>query len=152
MKKIRKFDEEMQEIYKKEMMDSEMVAVLYAVLGALAVLIPFYDGEKMLWVVLGSVILLLTNSVNFFLRPYLVIEGESIYQKMQFMPVTKREIRAIRMVYLKKRCKILFIIGLILHQIFPLFNGTFGIRSVLEIVVVYFVVFFCGVLQIYVTK
>lgn len=152
MEKVRVFDLEMQEIYRKEFMDSEMVSIMFAVFGELVALIPFYGTEDHSGIPCLSVVLLLSYSVIFYLRPYLVVEGESIYQKLKFMPVTKQEIRATRIQLLNHRCKILFVIGLVLHQILPLCNGTFGIRSVLEIIIVYLAVWLAGIMQIYFTK
>ena len=152
MEKVRAFDREMQEIYKREYMDSEMVAIMFAVLGNLIAIVPFSGSDKLDWVVFWATLYLLGISIMFYLRPYLVIEGESIYKKIQYMPVSKKEICDTRIGYLNHRWKILFVIGLVLHQVFPLCDGSFGIRSILEIVFTYLLIWIWGFLQIYFVK
>lgn len=152
MEKVRAFDQKMREIYNDEFMGCEMVAIIFAILANFMVIIPFYGNEKLDRIVFVAIIYLLGYSIMYYLRPYLVIEGESIYKKMQHMPVTKQEVCRTRIGYLNHRWKILFVIGFVLHQIYPLCAGSFGIRSILEIVVVYLLVWIWGFLQIYCVK
>ena len=152
MEKVRAFDQKIREIYNDECTGCEMVAVIFGVLANLMVMIPFYGNEKLDRVVFVGIIYLLGYSIMYYLRPYLVIEGESIYKKIQYMPVTKKEIVRTRIGYLNQRWKILFAIGFVLHQIYPLCSGSFGVRSILEVFVVYLIVWIWGFLQIHFTK
>ena len=152
MEKVRAFDQEMQIIYRNEFMGCETLAILFAVLGNMLVFIPFYGNDKLDNVVVCGIIYLLGSSITFYLRPYLVIEGDSIYKKIQYMPVTKNEICKTRIGYLNKRWKCLLLIGAALHQIYPLCAGSFGVRSILEVLVVYLFVWILGMLQIHVLK
>ena len=152
MERVREFDQEMRKIYENEYMGGEMVAIMCAVLGSLLVPFPFGGLKDDSGIPFYFTILLYIYSVAFYMKPYLVVEGKPIVQILKWMPVTKKEIYAVRMEYLNRRCAILFAIGLILHQIVPLCQHTFGIKSILEVVFVYFIVWLFGVAQIYLAK
>lgn len=152
MERVREFDQEMRRTYENEYMGGEAGAIIFAVLGSLLVLFPFGGFRDDSGIPFYFTIFFYIYSIVFYMKPYLVVEGKPIVQILKWMPVTKKEIYAVRMEYLNRRCAILFAIGLILHQIVPLCQHTFGIKSILEVVFVYFIVWLFGVAQIYFAK
>lgn len=151
MERVKKFDEEIRKMYENEFLNAEILGIFFAIFGNILIIIPLeYNDEN--GIVFLCTIMLLCYSIIYYMRPYLVVEENTIYEKLKWMPITRKEIQTTRMIYLNRRCTILFLIGMVLHQIVPLCSGTFGIRSIMEVVVVYLGVWVSGVLEIYLVK
>lgn len=149
MEKVKALDQELQRIYKDEMWGSQFVSILLIAIIMILMICPFEEAAPG---VLIPQLGISCMSVYYYLRPYMVVEGVSVFQKLKWMPVTRKEICAVRMEYLNRRCRILFIIGMLLHQIGALGFHTFGWKSIVEVMAFYFVIWLFGVCQIYLAK
>lgn len=128
MDRIRKFDEELKNTFADEFFIARLGGGLLCCIGMLMMLFPVQMA-----MLLGCAIC--ANGVCQWMLPYLRLrEGDqtvSIYKKLEFMPVTKAQIRKVRCGYLNRLCICLGTAAFFMQQGVALFNHSFGIVSVL---------------------
>ncbi|MDE7310054.1 MAG: hypothetical protein K2N87_00230 [Eubacterium sp.] len=136
MEQVRKFDEELKCICQDAFFMGKFAGGLLCCLGMMFMLFPFEMAKKseMLQTMLPG-FLCCVNGVCTWLRPYLSIrEGDrtvSIYKKLEFMPVTKAEIRKVRYGYLHRFCIRLGAAAFLMQQAVSVLNHSFGAASML---------------------
>ena len=136
MDRIRKFDEELKNTFADAFFIARLGGGLLCCIGMLMMLFPVQmaSERKIIWsMLLGCAIC--ANGVCQWMLPYLRLrEGDktvSIYKKLEFMPVTKAQIRKVRCGYLNRLCICLGTAAFFMQQGVALLNHSFGIVSVL---------------------
>lgn len=146
MDRIRKFDEELKNTFADEFFIARLGGGLLCCIGMLMLLFPVQMA-----MLLGCAIC--ANGVCQWMLPYLRLrEGDqtvSIYKKLEFMPVTKAQIRKVRCGYLNRLCICLGTAAFFMQQGVALFNHSFGIVSVLFAAAWAVVVWLAGWIFIY---
>lgn len=135
MEQVKKFDE----IYKKQesynFLMFKIVKYLGIILGIFLMMIPISEGGV---VIAFYSFACIGMGVTFYLRSYMVVfedgKAVSIYKKLKWLPVSKKDIMKVRAGYLKdimvKISAIVLaeqIIGLLLSETFTIFNMLYVI-------------------------
>lgn len=147
MDKIKAFDEEIAKMYDYEGMMSKILYVMFAFFASVCMIFPF-GGAKEDRIMAWMAFCLANMSVFQYLQPFMVVGKTSIYEKLKWLPVSKKEIREVRMGYLNKYCLKLFVIGVGLQQAASLLNHSFGLKSLLYPMILYLLVWLGGAVQI----
>lgn len=132
MDKVRKFDEEFRSIYKDTIYMNNVATGLICCLGIMFMMIPFDIKDGLIsWY--GG--LLCIMGIEIYMKSYLSVKENgnivSIYKKLSYMPVTKSEIRKVRVGYLNRICIRIGVAAFILQQLVSLLNRSFGFQSVI---------------------
>lgn len=153
MEEVRKFDEELKKLYSYEILMGKVVWIFCVIMVCLMMLLPIQEGMQELCAV--SQILLLIG-VNMYMQPFMVVyenrKAVSIYQKLKWLPVEKREMKAVRRSYLNAFVGKVLIACLILQQAGALLNGSWYIGNVLYPTGVCAFAWLMGMAYIYGTK
>lgn len=148
MDKIRAFDEELTKIYDYENMMTMLMSVMFIFFTGICMLFPAEAMGKEFKIVAFMAFGMGNMSVFQHLYPYMVVGKKSIYERLKWMPVSRREIREVRMGYLNQYCFKIFVIGFSLQQVAALLHRSFGVKSLLYPIVIYLLVWLGGVIQI----
>lgn len=134
MDKIRKFDEAFKNTYRDVFLMGKMAACILCGIGLLFMLFPIGVMDHMP----GSMCLgcfVCAQGVMQYMQAYYRIKEKTaiaaIYKKLEFMPVTKAQIRKARCAYLNQICIRLGAAAFVIQQLVSLLSGSFGWKSVL---------------------
>lgn len=157
MDKIKKFDEQMTRDDEYKFMMGKVMTGVLAVMAVLFNLFPYKGfGDTDLELIMFVMFILENTAVYSYIRPYISINEKnkmiSIYEKLKWMPVSKREIQAVRMEYLNELCIKIGIANIILHQAGGLIGGNWGLHNIVFPVVFSIVIWLTGVLYVYAVK
>lgn len=133
MEKVKKFDAELKEMYRYEFLINKILWVAFTVIGEILMMLPAEPFRISILLAAPSWMFLL--GVHFYLRPYMFVtesgKAVSIYQKLAWMPVSKKEIWSVRKEYLNKYCRKVLVIAIILHLVGALVNHSVSIFDLL---------------------
>ena len=131
MEAVRKFDVEWKKQNAWEFLMRRVCLVLFYSIGSCLMLLPFGSSA---WALVRSVMLFL-GAMHFYIAPYMrcVENGKSVslYVKLKWMPVSKREFLAVRRGYLRKFCVGTGVFLWILQQIGACLACTWGAENAL---------------------
>ncbi len=151
MKKIEAFDAELKEQYKYEFLMSKVLWIILVGLGTFFMLIPVQAIWEESLFLIG--VMLPMAGTSFWLRPYMVITEKgkiiSVFQKLKWTPISKKEIRVARIKYVSEFCLKVLVVAMILQQISAALSGTFGIVSLLYPIIVWGLIWLTQVIYIY---
>lgn len=153
-KKIEAFDTALREQYKYEFLISKFLWILLMGIGMLMLLIPF----KAIWEesILYIVFLLVEMGTFWYIRSYLIVtdggKQVSIYQKLKWTPVSRKEIRLSRVKYLSTFCLKFFVASMLMQQMTSFVGGSFGIGSLLYPIIFWLLIWLIGIGYIYSLK
>lgn len=134
MDKVKKFDEELKNIYQEAFFFQKFLSIMFFGLGIMIMMIPvdLKDGFRLFMV---QSVCVGTLGVLQYMQVYMSVTENnkrvSIYKKMAFMPVSKAEIRKVRCGYLNRICMKVGTAMFVVQQISSLLNHSMGIVSVL---------------------
>ena len=154
MKKIETFDAELKEQYKYEFLISKVLWIILVGLGTFLMLIPVQAIWEESLLFIG--VMLPMAGTSFWLRPYMVIPENgkivSVFQKLQWSPISKKEIRQARIKYVSEFCLKVLVAAMLLQQIGSALSGMFGIASLLFPIIVWGLIWLTQVIYIYSLK
>lgn len=156
MDKIRKFDRAFEKAYEGTFFNGKICTFLLCGLGTMLMMFPVKWNEILsgtAWFgYMGC--MLCASGVRYYIRSYMCVrEGDryvSIYKKLEYMPVTRAEIRKARFGYLNHFCIRLAALDFLIQQLASLLNHSFGIGSVLYAAAWTALVWIAGIISIYV--
>lgn len=153
MEAVRKFDEGLKKLYSYEILMGKVVWIFCVIIVCLMMLLPIQEGMHEICVVLQILLLI---GVNMYMQPFVVVyenrKAVSIYQKLKWLPVEKREIQAVRRSYLNAFVGKVLIACLILQQAGAWLNGGWYIGNVLYPAGICAFAWLMGMAYIYGTK
>ncbi len=136
MNGIKRFDEERKQICQDAFLMSRFGGGLLCCLGMLFMLFPVREARDT--GMLGTMLLgcvCCANGVCQWITPYVSIREEgrrvSIYKKLEYMPVTRAQIRKVRYGYLNRICIRLGAAAFVIQQAVSWADHSFGIVSML---------------------
>lgn len=154
MDKIRKFDQEFKQNYRSQFMIGRVGFGCEAGCGLVLMMIPvngIRDGQWILWI--GWI--LCTASVIQYMQMYLNVTEDnkmvSVSKKLKYMPVTKTQIRKVRMKYLNRYCIRLGMAALLLQILASWLDDSLSWRSVWIMLVCGFLMWVANWIPIYLT-
>lgn len=155
MDKVKEFDQGLKSINPNAYVMAKFVAYLMCGLGVMLFLVPvgktYYDGDFW-WVIFHAGFLCSIGQRCYLMNYQRVQEGRqqvSIYIKLRYMPVTKAQIRKVRYGYLNRFCCKLGIVAFVLQETVSLVNHSFGLLSVLVVLVWIVLMWAIGLIFIY---
>lgn len=150
METVKRFDEELRKQYSYEFMIGKFVWILLLSLGLFAILIPLEEGFTLLS---NASSMLLGLSMFFYIKPYMMVTEEgkqiSIYKKLKWMPVSKKDIAAVRREYLNRFCLKVGIASACLQITGAFLNHSLDVNSFLFPVFVNLCIWLFGLWMIY---
>ena len=153
-KKIDAFDVALRAQYKYDFMIGKFLWILLMGICMLMMLIPFEANweESLVLVTLLPAEL----GVFLYLRSYLIVtdggKQVSIYQKLKWVPVSRKEIRFSRVKYLNAFCLKFFVASMLMQQLTSFVGGSFGIASLLYPIIFWLLIWLIGIGYIYSLK
>lgn len=143
MEKVRKFDEELRKVCADAFLGNRILTCIFGGIGSIFMLLPWdmllYEGDNIDGIILWMEFCFPASAVLFYLTAYQrITEGGktvSIYQKLEYMPVTKAEIRKVRCEYLRRFCLRYGAICFFMQQAVALLHHSFGLVSILYVFV-----------------
>lgn len=123
---IREFDRKLQQCTSKGMEPvTKFCIILFEVFVTLIMLIPYEKGDVQVYVLCGLV--LAPWPVQMHLAPYLHVTENgktcSIYEKLRYLPVDRKELWRVRMEYLLRFLRIPFLCGMLAQLLGCLLAG-----------------------------
>lgn len=135
MEKIRKFDEVFKNTYRDVFLMGKMGACILCGIGFIYMLVPIGVMDDMLGIMMGLGCFVCAEGVLMYMQAYDRIKEKetmaSIYKKLEFMPVTKAQIRKARCGYLNQICIRLGAVAFVVQQLVSLLNHSFGWKSII---------------------
>ena len=151
MEKVKKFDTELRKQYSYQFLMSKVVYGIFFVVGSIMMCIPFTDSKEMELLIIP--VMLFSWGVILYLSPYMIIHENgiscSVYEKLKWMPILKKEIRRIRIGYLNQICIKIGILSFLLQQIGALLEKNWKFSNLFYPVGTILVVWLLGVCYIY---
>ena len=116
MEKVRAFDSELWKLYEYEIQMNRLVCYFF---GFFAAVIMIFATTMEFGMLSGLPVVMYMMAVTFYLRPFVTVserrsEFISIYEKLRYAPVSKREIVAVRLEYLRRYCIPMSIVNLLM--------------------------------------
>lgn len=154
MEAVKKFDEELKKLYSYEMLMGKVVRILTSILGCGLMILPIQEaGMHEIFYIAP---MLIAMGINIYMQPFMVVyenrKAVSIYQKLKWLPVEKREIQAVRRSYLNAFVGKILIACLVLQHLGAWISGSWCIGNVLYPVGVCAFAWLVGLSYIYWTK
>jgi len=153
MEQVKTFDMQLKKVDYDKFVMSKLLYLLMSGCAALLMIIPIEKTDDM-DVVHIVPLLLYGMAAYYYLMPYMVITEKgrmyTIYEKLRYVPVSKKEIRTVRMGYLRKFCIVVCVINLIAGQLGMLTVEGWRISSVIYPALVAILVWLMGLSFVYV--
>lgn len=149
MEAVKAFDREWKRHNSWDFLMSRVCCILFSVFGSGIMLIPIEKDERypFIWS-----LLLLIWAVDFYIRPYLryTEDGRAvgIYEKLKWMPVSRKDILKVRREYLAKFCLKVGAVILVLQQIGACLSRSWWIFNLLAPIAMTVFLFLVGMVDI----
>lgn len=149
METVKAFDREWKKNNSWAFLMNRMCCILFSVCGAGLMFIPVEknDLDSLVWS-----LILMSWAVHFHITPYLKYAEEgrevSIYEKLKWMPVSRKDIFKVRREYLGKFCLRVGIAALILQQIGAALSKSWGLFNLLAPAALAVLLFLVGIFDI----
>lgn len=149
METVKAFDREWKKHNSWKFLMYRVCCILFSVFGAGIMLVPVERDD---WSMAVWSFILLIWAVHFHIAPYLKVmeEGKevNIYEKLKWMPVSKREVFAVRREYLAVFCLKAGAVMVVLQQIGACLSHNWGILNLLFPITETFFLFLLGIFDI----
>ena len=101
MEQVKSFDRQLKQMYNDMFIVFKFLYILMSGIGAILMIIPIEKAGDCIFS-----LFLYSMAVYFYLLPYMLItengQRYTIYEKLRYMPVSEKEIRAVRRGYLRQ--------------------------------------------------
>ncbi|MCM1256860.1 MAG: hypothetical protein NC307_03305 [Roseburia sp.] len=149
MEAVKAFDREWKKQNSWDFLMSRVCKILFSLCGAGLMFIPV---EKNDWHSFVWSLILLVWAMHFQIRPYMRYTEEgsevSIYEKLKWMPVSRKDIFKVRREYLAKFCLKVGAVTLALQQIGACLSHSWEIFNLLAPVALAILLFLLGIFDI----
>lgn len=135
LKKVREFDKELRKLYDYDFLMARYLGWFLCVMGAMCTMCTMpevgsdkLDATSLVPFVIDSM------AITVYFRPYLSVNESGsfvpIYEKLRYMPVTRRDIALVRMKYLNEFCVRMLLLHLVAGQFAMLFETKWHLLSI----------------------